>query len=180
MKKHILYAVFTVASLSAVASMAQAADGTISITGEITAQTCTINGGGTGAKDFTVALPKVSASTLTTAGMTSGSTPFSIAVSGCTPASGSIHAFFENGPTTDSTTGNLTVTGANASLVQIQLQNSDGSAIKAGFADASQNSKAFPIADGAGTLSYKAQYYALDQAVAGPVNSQVVYTLAYQ
>ncbi|PRE84487.1 fimbrial protein, partial [Burkholderia gladioli] len=57
-----------------------AADGTITFMGNVTAQTCTINGNGSGSKNFTVTLPTVSASSLATAGATAGATPFNIAL----------------------------------------------------------------------------------------------------
>ncbi len=79
----------TIAAIAAAsafsAQSAFAADGIIAFNGTITAQTCTINGNGMGSKDFTVTLPKVSASTLGTAGQTAGRTPFNISLSDCTP-----------------------------------------------------------------------------------------------
>jgi major type 1 subunit fimbrin (pilin) len=157
-----------------------AADGTITFNGSITAQTCTINGNGAGSSDFTVTLPTVSASALAAAGQTAGRTPFNIALTGCTPATGNIHTFFESGPTTDSTTGNLVLQAGGAQNVQIGLENADFSPIKAGFADASQNSASVAIDSGAATLTYYAKYIATGVATAGAANSSVMYTIAYQ
>ncbi len=64
--------------------------------------------------------------------------------------------------------------------MQIGLLNSDFSPIKAGFADASQNSKVVTIASGSATLPYYAQYVATGAATAGAANSSVMYTIAYQ
>ncbi|WP_329955982.1 fimbrial protein [Burkholderia cepacia] len=163
--------------------MAHATDGTITFTGSISSQTCTINGNGTGAKDFTVALPPVSAGALAAAGQTAGQTPFNITLSKCSSPSGSVHTFFEPGATTDLSTGNLMVTagGGSAANVQIGLTNADFSPIKAGAADASQNSKAVSIVDNGATLQYYARYVATGgAATAGTANSSVMYSLVYQ
>lgn len=180
MKNTKLLAALIVAGTAMGAQFAHAADGTITFNGQITAQTCTINGNGSGAKDFTVTLPTVSASTLSSAGNTAGRTGFKIALTGCTPNTGNVHTFFEAGPTTDATTGNLIVNAGGATNVQIGLLNSDFSAVKAGFADASQNSKVVAIATGSATLPYYAQYVATGAATAGVANSSVMYTIAYQ
>jgi major type 1 subunit fimbrin (pilin) len=167
------------AGVAAVSQLASAADGTITFTGQITAQTCTINGGGA-ASNFSVTLPTVSSSSLAAAGQTAGRTPFTIALTNCTPATGNVHTFFEAGPTTDATTGHLIVTAGGATNVQIDLLNSDATDIKAGFADTAQNSKPVAITTGAATLNYFAQYIATGAATAGAANSSVMYTMAYQ
>nr|WP_244138389.1 fimbrial protein [Burkholderia stabilis] len=160
--------------------MAHAIDGTITFTGTVTSQTCTVNGNGTGSKDFTVALPSVSASALSAAGQVAGQTPFSIALTKCSSPTGSVHTFFEPGATTDLSTGNLIVAAGGATNVQIGLTNADFSPIKAGAADASQNSKAVSIVDSGATLQYYARYVATGAATAGTANSSVMYSLVYQ
>ncbi|HDR9589023.1 TPA: type 1 fimbrial protein [Burkholderia stabilis] len=167
------------AIMGGIPAMAHAVDGTITVTGSISAQTCTVNGNGTGSKDFTVALPSVSASALATAGQTAGQTPFSITLTKCS-APGSVHTFFEPGATTDLTTGNLIVAAGGATNVQIGLANADLSAIKAGAADASQNSKAVSIVNNGATLQYYARYVATGAATSGAANSSVMYSLVYQ
>jgi major type 1 subunit fimbrin (pilin) len=169
-----------VATIAALPIASHAADGTITFNGSITAQTCTINGNGAGSKDFVVKLPTVSASALASSGQTAGRTPFTISLSACTPAAGTVHTFFESGSTTSAVTGNLILTTGGATNVQIGLLNADLTAIKAGFADASQNSKAVTLASGGATLSYFAQYVATGTATAGAANSNVTYTIAYQ
>ncbi len=174
-------AVAAIAAVSAFsAQSALAADGTITFNGTITAQTCTINGNGSGSKDFVVTLPKVSASTLSTAGQTAGRTPFNIALSGCTPDSGAVKTYFEPGSTTDTATGRLNLNAGGASNVQIGLLNSDFTSIKAGFDDASQGSKTAAITSGSATLPYYAEYVATGAATAGAANSSVMYTIVYQ
>lgn len=169
------------AALAAALPMAShAADGTITFTGTIVAQTCTINGNGngSGSKDFTVALPTVTAAALSGAGQTAGRTPFNIQLTDCS-GTGNVHAYFEPGATTDMSTGHLTLNAGGADKVQIALLNDDLSPIAMGAADASQNSHAVAIATGAATLPYYAEYVATGVATAGAANSSVMYTLVY-
>ncbi|CAG9184554.1 Major fimbrial subunit SMF-1 [Cupriavidus laharis] len=165
---------------------AHASDGTITFKGQITDTTCTITTGNAGS--FTVTLPNVSKTNLTTAGSTAGTTGFSIALSNCNPASGNVHAFFEAGANVDPATGRLINTddvgSGGAANVQIGLLNpSNGSLISIGASDgAAQNSLAQPIKpDGTALLPYAAQYVATGgAAAAGSVSSSVTYILSYQ
>lgn len=176
--KSTIQAVTVVAALGLASIGAHAADGTITFTGNVTAQTCTINGG---TPDFTVALPTVTATTLGTAGATAGRTPFSISLTGCAETGGNVHTFFEQGPTVDSSTGNLVLDAGGASNVEIQLLNqADGSVIALNQADAQQNSTAVAIASGSATLNYNAQYVATGAATPGAANSSVMYTMSYE
>jgi major type 1 subunit fimbrin (pilin) len=170
------------ASAAVTSQFAFASDGTITINGQVTAQTCTINGNGSGSNNFTVTLPTVSASALATAGQKAGATPVNIALTACTPASGNVHTYFEPGPTVDTATGNLIVATGGAQNVEIGFANAaDLSQIVLGAADASQNSQSTAIGtDGTATLKYYAQYVATGAATAGAANSTVMYTLVYQ
>ncbi|VWD19064.1 fimbrial protein [Burkholderia lata] len=180
MSKKALSILMATAGLLAVASSAQAADGTITITGEITAQTCTISGDG-GGKDFTVSLPTVSTSSLATSGATAGRKPFRIALSNCSPNSGNASVYFEPGLTVNATTGQLKNNSGTATNVEVGLLNKDSSNIKLGAAQAQQNSQTVPIAGGAATLDYYAQYVATGgAATAGTVNTSVMYSVSYQ
>ncbi|WP_454741320.1 fimbrial protein [Cupriavidus necator] len=158
---------------------AHAADGTITFNGSITAQSCAINGNGTGSKSFAVTLPTVSARTLNGPGATAGRTALTIALSNCTPNTGIVHTHFEAGPTTDLNTGNLILDPDGADNVQIGLRTADLSPIKAGFADSAQNSHLVLLTNGAATLSYYAEYVATDVAGTGAANSSMIYTIAY-
>ncbi|SDD37985.1 major type 1 subunit fimbrin (pilin) [Cupriavidus sp. YR651] len=173
---HVLTAAAAILSQSAFA-----VDGTISFTGSISAQTCTIAGNGASGGDFVVALPRVSTASLNTPGSTAGRTFFTISLSGCTPAAGDVHTFFEAGPTTDTATGNLILASGTgtATNVQIGLLNADTSPIRAGFPDASQNSRNVALSGGAATLRYIAEYVATGAATAGTANSSVRYTVVY-
>lgn len=180
MKSQIITALF----LWSTSTLSFAVDGTVTFTGTVTSNTCTINGGGTN-NSFTVTLPKVSASALNAApDNTAGRTAFNIALTSCVPASGTVHTYFEPGSTVNLSTGRLTTTVTN---VEIGLLNGDDSSdIKIGATDGTtpgtQNSHAVPISvAGAATLSYFAEYNAKAGAAGtGAVNTSVRYTLVYQ
>jgi major type 1 subunit fimbrin (pilin) len=176
---HKLLSALVLAGTAMVAQVAVAHDGVISFNGHVVAQTCAINGNGTGNNDFLVTLPTVSTSALKAAGEAAGRKRFSIALSGCNPPSGTVHTYFEPGPTTDSTTGNLKLAAGGATNVQIGLLNQDFTPIRVGFADTAQNSLSAAISGGSALLEYYAEYVAIGTAGAGAANSSVMYTLAY-
>lgn len=177
MKRKILSAII-VAGMATGTHTAFASDGTINFTGNITAQTCTI-ASSIGGKDFTVALPTVSASTLAAAGQTAGDTAFTILLTNCTPDTGAVRTHFEAGATVNSN-GRLIQQTGTATQVDIQLLNGDGSVIKAGDPVATQNSKSTNINAGSASLPYIARYFATGQATAGTVSTMVNYSIAYQ
>jgi major type 1 subunit fimbrin (pilin) len=168
-----------------IASAAQASDGTITINGEVTAQTCTITG--TSGADVTVTLPRVQTTALP-AGASAGRTAFALKLSNCTaavaPATGKVFAFFEQGATVDTTTGNLINQTAGGSNVEVQFLNADGTIIdmsKPVDAPNAQGATNVTIAaDNTATLTYAAQYKAgTANATAGLVGTSVMYSLHY-
>lgn len=169
-----------IALIAAIPAASYAADGTITINGKVTGQTCTIKGNG-GSGDFTVTLPTVSTNALKTAGATAGRTPFNIALSNCTPNSGNVMVYFEPGATVDMSTGRLiNTTGSGAKNVEVGLKNSDYSDIKLGADKTQQNSKAVALASGAAKLDYFAEYVATGAATAGDLNTSTMYSIVYQ
>lgn len=172
----VISSVFTASAL--------AADGTITINGQITDTTCTIAVDG-GSNDATVTLPTVSSSTLSAAGETAGATPFNISLSNCSGTSlNTASTYFEPGAYVDSETGRLnidsTATDA-ATNVQVELLNAERNAIVAG-ASVANGQKDIPvdISSGSGILNYFAQYYATGASTAGSVTTQVDYTMVYE
>ncbi len=167
-------------SLTAASSLlacigAQAADGTVNFTGQVTAQTCRIDGS-SGATTKTVTLPKVSTSALAKIGDPAGRTKFTFALSQCSEDTG-VSVRFEPGATVSAATGNLLNQTANGSNAQIQILNSNF-----GVVNVSTNTgdQAVAIVDGNATLTYYAQYIAATAAgTAGLVTSSVQYSLAY-
>lgn len=169
--------VFAAAAFSA--NAAQASDGTITFNGKVIAQTCTINGGGAG-NNFTVTLPTVSSSDLATAGSTTGRTAFSIALTNCTPATGNVSAFFEQGSTVDSVTNNLINQTGGGTTAEIQLVNANGSTIAIGHQPTPDTTNAVALNAGAATLNYAAQYYAkVANTTAGALTTTVTYSINY-
>ena len=176
MRHNLLSPLIAAACSLFVAQSALASDGTINFIGEISAQTCTINGG---SSSLTVVMPTVSASALPV-GTTSGHTVFSIQLTDCDLATGNVHTFFESGPAVDTVSGRLNNISGNATGVQIVLKNQDDTDIKVGFADNAQNSQSFAITANAATLLYTAAYYASGTVGAGTVGSNVTYSLVYE
>jgi len=162
----------------AAASSAAATDGTITITGNVVASTCKINGGNSPAA-INVTLPTVSTTSLNAAAAVAGRTPFQIALTGCGSLTKAT-TFFEPGPTVLAD-GNLKNATGSATGVEVQLLNgSDFSAIALNAASGSQNSTQATLTAGAGTLNYYAQYYATAAAGAGSVATSVQFTMLYQ
>ena len=160
---------------------ARATDGTITITGKVVAQTCTVAGNAFGTPaSVNVTLPLVLAPVLTTAGSVAGTTPFSIAIANCDPALTKVQTFFSSGANIDASTGNLNNTGT-ATNVQVQLLNSSSAVMPLNGADATaQNSPTANLSSGAATLNYSAQYISTGGATAGLVNTSVAFTMIYQ
>lgn len=173
MKKIILAA--SALALGSVA--AHAADGTVTINGMVTDQTCKVSAN---SKDITVTLPTVGVGSLATAGTTAGRTPFTINLENC--KAGQVSAFFETGGNVDAASGRLNNTGG-AQNVQVQLL-SDSSVVIPVLANATQapvTTKATVANDGdSAALNYYAEYYATGAATAGNVATSVQYTINYQ
>jgi major type 1 subunit fimbrin (pilin) len=182
-----LIAGFGVAALAPQA--ARAVDGTVSITGTITAGTCVV---GTGSPyTDAVVLPTVQTTALTGAvGTIAGSTPFSIGVTGCAVTAGhTLTTYFEPAnANVDTTTHSLKNTGT-ATGVEVELLNGAGAAsggaalsqILLGNPAATQNSGSYTVsASGGATLNYYAQYYASAATVAaGSVSTSETFTMIY-
>ncbi|WP_231907010.1 fimbrial protein [Cupriavidus sp. D384] len=178
-------------AVAAASQTAFAADGTITFTGRLTTQTCTISGNG-GNNNFTVALPTISTSALATAGNVAGRTPFTFRLTGCAPNTGNVSIYFEPGGTIDTATGRLrntvtAVTGSGnrpavvpAGNVQIGVLNANMTDVALGSAFASQNSQQVALAAGSATLQYYAQYVATGgAATAGTFSTTATYSVVY-
>ncbi len=185
---------------------ALAVDGTITINGEITDQTCKINGS-LPPYNFIVNLPKISTSALKNVNDTAGATAFSIKVTDC-PATltGDIKAYFEPGATTDYEHGYLHAYSESAAKttaaaeipsragttpvtnVAFQLANLDGTPIKMGAAQADQGTLGQTLAATSSsdtkktaTLRYLARYIksGTGDIAAGKLVSYVQYSIVY-
>ncbi|KWE90232.1 fimbrial protein [Burkholderia territorii] len=176
-----------VALAIALPGVSHAADGTIDFNGEVVSQTCTINGNNTGKSDFTVTLKSVPTSALKKDGDIAERTPWTIALTNCTPASGNVTVYFEPGPQVDFSTGRLKndpgpINGkAAATNVEVGLLNSGFQPIHLGNDPSTQGADVVAIGlDGTATLKFYAQYVATGGAATpGPVHAQVMYTLNF-
>lgn len=155
---------------------AMASDGTITINGSVTGNTCTVTGDGAGG-DITVNLDRTGTNTLHAAGQTAGFKPFTITLSDCT-ATGLVKAGFEAGATTNIATGRLKVLPAAdaATNVELELRNPDNSVIKIGDSSTIQGTT---VENGSATLDYLVGYYATGAATPGTANSTVTYSIIY-
>jgi major type 1 subunit fimbrin (pilin) len=182
MIKRSLLSALCVAGAALAASSAFASDGTITFTGAVSDNTCTITGGGSASGDFSVSLPKVAASTLASAGQLAGMTPFSIRLTNC-KNNGKVSTFFEMSSSVDPNTGDLknqSGSEGSAKNVQVRLANAnDGSRINIAQG-AQQGSSQVDITDSTATLHYIAQYVATAPAEAGNVSTTVTYSMNYE
>ncbi|WP_049620987.1 fimbrial protein [Frateuria defendens] len=184
--KHFVQAALVGAVALALVPVAQASDGTITITGNVVGTTCTITGNDLGG-NVKVALSPVSATQLKSAGVTAGDTPFTVTLTNCKAGSGSsadtakgaVKMYFEAGPNVDMATGRLNVTGTNhASNVQLQLLNADGTVVKIG--DASTINSVQLNSEGGASLTHVVRYYATGAVSAGAADSSLTYSVVYQ
>lgn len=158
-----------------------AADGTITINGQVTDKTCTVNSAQ--GKDFTVTLPTVSQQVLANTGDVAGRTPFTINLTDCTAGS-KVATYFEPGATVDFNTGHLNNATGTATNVQVQLLGSNNAVIPvlaAGAGGVQTNSQLVDVSNaGSADLNYYAQYYATGASTPGSVATTVKYTIIYQ
>ncbi|HEK2784345.1 TPA: uroepithelial cell adherence major pilin UcaA [Proteus mirabilis] len=168
---------------AAFAGSSMAYDGTITFTGKVVDQTCSVD---TQSKNLAVILPTVSVATLNNVA-TTGLTPFTIKLTGCSTdkdGAKNVKVYFEpSSADTDLTTHNLknTATGTKANNVQVQLLNSDAATtIQLGTDSATQDVHPVQIDNANVNLPYFAQYYATGQSTAGDVKATVNYTIAYE
>jgi major type 1 subunit fimbrin (pilin) len=188
----------------------QASDGTITFTGAVTANTCTVSvnsgasGATGGAADATVVLPIVSTAALTGAALVTGppvtaakttaaGTFFSMTLSACNASHADIasavptfvNIYFEAGPNVDVLTGGLINTGG--SNVEVKLYNASSASIVTTQimpgTTTGQNPTGSGMAAGTGGTQYYYAGYATGAGVAataGAVSTSVTYSLVYQ
>ncbi|WP_256233603.1 MULTISPECIES: fimbrial protein [unclassified Pseudomonas] len=167
-------------AIVAVPGFAAAAD-TITFQGEVTDQTCTVTINGTQG-NATVLLPVVPASSLAAANSTTGVTPFTLGVTGCsTTGAQSVKArFLGHNVDGDGNLSNI-ATASPATNVALQLLESSGGAV----IDLSGGvvSAATGISLGgatSGSHDYAVQYVSvLGGATAGAVTGVTEYTVTY-
>lgn len=172
-----------------------AADGTVNINGKVLGSTCTV--GGTGGTT-TVTLPDVQTSALSSSGVHTGDTGFTIALTDCptTPSGVNVGLQFFSGQDTAAgaaANGQLANTGG-ATSVDVQLLDSSGNAVVIASAAPTDNSNVTDstlipttsqvgppvITAGSVNLQYTARYYATAAAGAGSVSATTQFVVNYQ
>lgn len=170
--------------------------GTISISGSVIGDTCSISFGGAGSTTTTtgsgttgavgsVALPTVTTQAFGATGSVAGNTPFSINLTGCNAALTSAQTLW-SGSNIDSTTGNLQNTTSGGANVEVQLMDANGTGAATAMnlsksTAAGQGSNAATMASGKATLKYQAQYIATaNTTTAGGVTTTVNFVISYQ
>ena len=153
-----------------------APDGTVTITGKVIQQTCTLAGT---SGNYTVSLPTVAASSFTTGALTNGETKYTINLTNC-PA-GAIGVYYDNTGANVNTSGRLNNTVTGGSNVNVQLLNSAKTAIDLSKDRTGQNLvTATAVANGAVNLDFYARYYATATATTvGDVSTTVGYYVIY-
>ena len=168
------------AALAGVVSQAYAYDGTLTINGNVSVESCTISVAG-GSSNGSITLPTVSTKALALTAATAGTTDFSISLSACSGSATQAAVWFEYDSNINAA-GRLINTGT-ARNVDVALYNlSSTTPITIGQTNGAFGSSgaAFPISSGTSTLHYQAKYYATGVAVAGTVTASVYYTVQYQ
>lgn len=172
MKNNIVW--MSLAAALACSTAAQAADGTINFTGNITTAACTID---TASATQTVNLGTITASTFTgTAGVAVAPTRFTIALSACPDTLTSATVKFDG--TANSTNSNLLAlsSGQGATGVGIGIYESNGTTL----IPLQTAAAAVSFTSGAASVSYIAKYVSTAASVtAGSANAVTNFTIAY-
>ncbi|WP_307873385.1 fimbrial protein [Burkholderia sp. Se-20378] len=175
------------------ASAANAADGTITFTGNVTAATCKIDGTAAGAtSNKSVPMPTVSSGALNQEGAVAGRTAFGFQLSGCAVDTETtkgnptkVQIAFENA-TNVTPDGKLsldkgTAEAPEAQNVVLQILNDQQNPVVVGANAENQNSQVVTIgSDGGAKLNFFAEYRATGVATGGSANSKVQYSVVYQ
>lgn len=165
---------FALALIAAgVANMAMAAN-TITFTGTVEANTCTVNIDGN--TNPTVTLPTVGVGSLTATGNTAGATPFTISITGCEAGTTDNVAVRFAAHNPDGT--NLGSTGS-ATNVAVQLLNGSAGSTPITFTTGIAQTAAKTINNGTASYDLTAQYYANAAATAGTVLAVTDYEVIY-
>jgi major type 1 subunit fimbrin (pilin) len=157
-----------------------ASDGTITFTGAVTENSCTVRVNGAGTGDGAVALPVVDTRALGVAlaqKSTAAGTFFTISVSACNVPT-RVAAYFEAGPNMDPASHALINTGT--SSVVVKLFEASGAAVVGAQISPGTSGTGQPVA-GEGTWYFYAGYALAADGLASPgtVSTSVTYSVVY-
>jgi len=179
-------ALLVVGSMATGLAMAQTAT-TITFTGRVSDQTCSVSVDGKSGSDVTVKLPNVKATDFVGGGAV-GTTAFDVKITGCDPASAVEEkyalTFKSNNLTTNGALTNIASSGAGNVAVQLAKNAAGTETINLGNADESVIELTLPAGDTDALQPMAAQYIKVDSnptagVTAGPVKASVEYTLSY-
>lgn len=167
-------ALVAAALLSAVSmNAANAADGTITFTGNIIAQTCEVNGAVPG--DIPVTLGDYTTGEFNGSGSTAGNETITMALTNCPTTVNNVSILF--GGTADGDNADLLAVERTGAGVGIGIYESNGSTI----IPINNSSANIALANGVGNASFIAKYVATATAVTeGAANATAQYTIQYQ
>jgi len=183
-----------IAAAMALPMSSQASDGTLTFTGAVTANSCTLTVNGVAGADATIALPTVDTAALsnTAPRTTAAGTFFSIAVTACTAvhdiggtaAPATVQIYFEAGPNVDETTGGLINRAASGSNVEVNLYNASGATVVGTqiLPGTPTNQPPTQVATADATHWFYAGYSTAGAgaaATAGAVSTSITYSLVY-
>lgn len=154
---------------------AVAAD-TITFTGAVDSNTCTVDVGSSASPKIT--LPTVGAGSLTAAGKTAGATPFSINIKGCSQTADDVAVRFTAHNPDGANLGVSSATGS-ATNISIQLLNGSAGSSPLVFNNGIATTAKQTTSSGTTTYNMTAQYYAKDQVTAGSVTAVADYEVIY-
>lgn len=155
--------------------------GTISVTGTVSAGSCTARI--SGSTDHTIALDTVSPAALAAAGNTAAPKTFTISLSGCDLVGNKnvVPYFLGASINTAGRLNNMHGTGA-AANVELQMLNASSALMDLSQSSGSQNAGVvnIPITpNGSGSMTYTLRYYATAAATAGLVSSSMTWGVDY-
>lgn len=153
------------------------ADGAeIHFSGKILEKTCTIAVNGVVSPAVaTVTLPETKASQLRVAGQTAGDTPFVINLKDCKANTSSAEVLFTSAFLDGYRLQNTAQTNP-ATNVALEITDFGGNPISL---EATNKGMAFPLTNGAGSVTYKVRYFAKGIATPGAVEATAFYMIGY-
>lgn len=174
--KKVIIASLLAASIAPV--FAQAADGTLSFTGNVIANTCTPSGGAGSTQ--TVVMKDVQTASLSTAGDHALGKDFAVQLTNCGSTAKNVRLEFTNTTGVDTVTGRMTNTGT-AANVQVALRASEASTTDLMLGSAGAVTPTVSTdTSGNATIPLWAFYVANGGAAgAGTVKSQVQFNIGY-
>lgn len=168
----------TTLALIAAASSAYAVDGTVTVSGTVVSNTCTV-----APSTSAVTLPTVSTSALNAIGAVAGMTPWNVTVSGCGATSINMNTYFEYGTSTNAggRLSKVSGTSTNVDVQVLQLNAGTLTVLDLSKPAGSQNTTAVATnAGGTATQFFFLRYYATAATVgAGSFNSSFTFTVVY-